>query len=117
MFWPNTNVIATCTHVPCVRKAKECIQAMKALQEECSLMEYICPCCNQFFEGEEWCHYILNCKTFKKERCKYIQSSINTPNDYTEGETGIKDITHWVYGYGHIPQFYPKSGEHGVELI
>ncbi|KNZ61242.1 hypothetical protein VP01_142g2 [Puccinia sorghi] len=80
-----SNFIDTSIHVPCVRNSvaylsrlcmqalpttKECIQVMKVFQKGCSLTEYICPCCHQFFEGEEWCHYILNCKTFKKEQCK-----------------------------------------------
>ncbi|KNZ57924.1 hypothetical protein VP01_203g12 [Puccinia sorghi] len=100
-FGRTANLIATSIHVPRVRRGitylsrlrmgalpttKERIQTMKALQKDCDLTQYTCPFCNQFFEGEEWCHYILNCRAFEKERCKYIQSSINTLNEYTEGE-------------------------------
>ncbi|KNZ52657.1 hypothetical protein VP01_348g4 [Puccinia sorghi] len=36
---------------------------------------------------------------------------------YVETAYDSQDLTHWVNGYGHIPHFYPKSGEHGYVAI
>ncbi|KNZ45238.1 hypothetical protein VP01_8347g1, partial [Puccinia sorghi] len=139
-FGQTANLIATSIHVPRVRRGitylsrlqmgalpttKERIQPMKALQKDCDLKEYTCSFCNQFFEGEEWCHYILNCRAFKKERCLlrelYPESSQaigdNDEDPYTETAYGSHDLTCWVNGYEHIPHIYPKNGEHRYVTI
>ncbi|KNZ61261.1 putative signal peptide protein [Puccinia sorghi] len=36
---------------------------------------------------------------------------------YVETDHGSQDLTFWVNGYGHIPHFYPRSGEHRYVAI
>ncbi|KNZ49920.1 hypothetical protein VP01_4698g1 [Puccinia sorghi] len=127
------NFIANSIHVPCVRRGieylsslqmgalpttKECLQTMKVLQKVFDLTEYTCPFCNQFFEGEEWCHYILNCKAFKKEQWRFInrrQKSLYSPSRrplkelYPESSKAIRDNDEYPYmetAYGTLPIGY-----------
>ncbi|KNZ64017.1 hypothetical protein VP01_1075g5 [Puccinia sorghi] len=139
-FGQTANFIATSIHVPCVRRGitylsrlqmgalpttKERIQTMKALHKDCDLTEYTCPFCNQFFEGEECCHYILNWKASEKEQCLlrelYPETSQaigdNDEDPYMETAYGSHDLIGWVNGYRHIPHIYPKDEEHGYVAI
>ncbi|KNZ56010.1 hypothetical protein VP01_251g2 [Puccinia sorghi] len=122
------NYIATSIHIPRVIKGvaylsklcmgalptnKERIQTMNALHEDCDLKEYKCPSCDHYFEiEEEWCHYILYCRTFQKEREKYLQDIINTLYQYTEGESGNGDKHIYILLLGGLlRELYPESSQ------
>ncbi|KNZ47734.1 hypothetical protein VP01_619g6 [Puccinia sorghi] len=127
-FGRTANYIATSIHVPHVIKGvaylsklrmgalptnKERIQTMNALHKDCNLKEYKCPSCDHFFEvEEEWCHYILYCGTFQKEREKYLQDVINTLYNCTEGESGNGDKHIYILLLGGLLcKLYPESSQ------
>jgi hypothetical protein len=100
-FGKTSNYIATSMNVPAVCRGvtylsklrmgslptvKARIQAQKALNKPCDLVDYTCPICGSFFEHDEWVHFTLTCKGLHSARVRTIQPTINALLEYTEVE-------------------------------